>query len=242
MTNNVVYITGATKGLGLSIAQNLDLSKFKVVILGRSLSEEAQKFLLENKDHVFFEEFDFANTLKIRDLCKNLIKSYGVPWAIVNNAAIGGDGILSTMHEKDIEKIIDINLKAPIIFTKYMSRQMLINRKGRVINISSIIANTGFSGLSVYGATKSALIGFTKSLSRELGKYGITVNAVCPGYMETAMTEGLNDSKLESIINRSPMKSLASKDDVARLVSFILDETNGHITGSSFVVDAGSTA
>ena len=241
MTNNVVYITGATKGLGLSIAQNLDLSKFKVVILGRSLSEEAQKFLLENKDHVFFEEFDFANTLKIRDLCKNLIKSYGVPWAIVNNAAIGGDGILSTMHEKDIEKIIDINLKAPI-FTKYMSRQMLINRKGRVINISSIIANTGFSGLSVYGATKSALIGFTKSLSRELGKYGITVNAVCPGYMETAMTEGLNDSKLESIINRSPMKSLASKDDVARLVSFILDETNGHITGSSFVVDAGSTA
>ena len=150
MTNNVVYITGATKGLGLSIAQNLDLSKFKVVILGRSLSEEAQKFLLENKDHVFFEEFDFANTLKIRDLCKNLIKSYGVPWAIVNNAAIGGDGILSTMHEKDIEKIIDINLKAPIIFTKYMSRQMLINRKGRVINISSIIANTGFSGLSVY--------------------------------------------------------------------------------------------
>ena len=242
MTNNVVYITGATKGLGLSIAQNLDLSKFKVVILGRSLSEEAQKFLLENKDHVFFEEFDFANTLKIRDLCKNLIKSYGVPWAIVNNAAIGGDGILSTMHEKDIEKIIDINLKAPIIFTKYMSRQMLVNRKGRVINISSIIANTGFSGLSVYGATKSALIGFTKSLSRELGKYGITVNAVCPGYMETAMTEGLNDSKLESIINRSPMKSLASKDDVARLVSFILDETNGHITGSSFVVDAGSTA
>ena len=198
MTNNVVYITGATKGLGLSIAQNLDLSKFKVVILGRSLSEEAQKFLLENKDHVFFEEFDFANTLKIRDLCKNLIKSYGVPWAIVNNAAIGGDGILSTMHEKDIEKIIDINLKAPIIFTKYMSRQMLINRKGRVINISSIIANTGFSGLSVYGATKSALIGFTKSLSRELGKYGITVNAVCPGYMEAAMTEGLNDSKLES--------------------------------------------
>ena len=223
--------------------KNLDLSKFKVVILGRSLSEEAQKFLLENKDHVFFEEFDFANTLKIRDLCKNLIKSYGIlPWAIVNNAAIGGDGILSTMHEKDIEKIIDINLKAPIIFTKYMSRQMLINRKGRVINISSIIANTGFSGLSVYGATKSALIGFTKSLSRELGKYGITVNAVCPGYMETAMTEGLNDSKLESIINRSPMKSLASKDDVARLVSFILDETNGHITGSSFVVDAGSTA
>ena len=94
-----------------------------------------------------------------------------MPWAIVNNAAIGGDGILSTMHEKDIEKIIDINLKAPIIFTKYMSRQMLINRKGRVINISSIIANTGFSGLSVYVATKSALIGFTKSLSRELGKY-----------------------------------------------------------------------
>ena len=101
-----------------------------------------------------------------------------MPWAIVNNAAIGGDGILSTMHEKDIEKIIDINLKAPIIFTKYMSRQMLINRKGRVINISSIIANTGFSGLSVYGATKSALIGFTKSLSRELGKYGITVTSM----------------------------------------------------------------
>ena len=123
-----------------------------------------------------------------------------------------------------------------------MLRPMLINRGGRIINISSIIATTGFSGLAVYAATKAALAGFTRSLSREVGKAGITVNTVAPGYMETDMTSALQGDKLQAIRRRSPLGRLAKAEDVAQAVSYLLSDKAASVTGSTMTVDAGSTA
>lgn len=146
------------------------------------------------------------------------------------------------MHEKDIDEIIKVNIHAPILLTKYLCRSMLLNQDGRIINVSSIIGSTGFNGLSIYGASKSSLSGFTKSLSRELGKAGITVNSLAPGYMNTDMTKNLDGNKLESIIRRSPLKKLANVDDVASAALFLLSDEASSITGTTITIDAGSTA
>ena len=119
---------------------------------------------------------------------------------------------------------------------------MLINREGKIINVASIIGTTGFNGLSVYGATKSGLIGFTKSLSREVGKLGVIVNSVSPGYLETEMTQGIDDKNKAKILNRSPFKKLAAVDDVSELILFLISKGSYSIHGQNFIVDGGSTA
>lgn len=238
---NTVIVTGGTRGLGLAISKRLVKSGYKVVVVGRKQSEDC-KIWLESTEHAYFEPFDFINTEAIHSFSKEIVKKYGRPYALINNAAVGLDGVLATMHESDISKAIKINIEAPCLLTKYLIRPMLINQKGRIINISSIIGSTGFKGLAVYGATKAALNGFTKSLSREVGKAGITVNSVAPGYMATDMTEGLEGEKLESIKRRSPLGELAHVDDVANMVNYLLSDEAKMITGTVITVDAGSTA
>lgn len=146
------------------------------------------------------------------------------------------------MHETDISKLIRINVEAPILLTKYLSRSMLLNGEGRIVNVGSIIGSTGFNGLSVYGATKSALGGFTKSLARELGKAQITVNTLAPGYMETNMTGGLVGDKLDKIKRRSCLGRLANVDDAAGAILYLLSDVASGVTGTTLTIDAGSTA
>jgi 3-oxoacyl-[acyl-carrier protein] reductase len=150
--------------------------------------------------------------------------------------------VLATMPNSSIDHLMRLNIQAPILLSKYLVRSMLLNRKGRIINISSIIAKTGFNGLSVYAASKAALEGFSKSLAREVGKAGITVNCVAPGYMQTDMTSSLLGDKLESIKRRSPLGKLATVDDAAAMVIYLLSERASAITGTVLTVDAGSTA
>ena len=238
---DTVLITGGTRGLGLATARKLESSGYRVILVGRTCSEDCQKWLSET-NNASFEAFDFTATTTIHKFCQTITNKYGRLYGLVNNAALGLDGILATMHESDISKVIRVNMEAPILLTKYLVRPMLINQRGRVINISSIIGSTGFKGLAVYGATKSAMNGFTKSLSRELGKAGITVNSVAPGYMATDMTQGLEEAKLESIKRRSPMGQLAHVDDVASMVSYLMSDEARMITGTVITVDAGSTA
>jgi 3-oxoacyl-[acyl-carrier protein] reductase len=237
-----VIVTGGTKGLGFDVALKCLYFGYKVVVIGRSHTEQVKRTQTDFEDRLHFELFDFSNLSKIRVFSKKLTQKYGRPWGLINNAAIGLDGVLVTQHEKDISDLIRINIEAPILFTKYMIRPMILNRSGRVVNVSSIIASTGFNGLSVYGATKAALIGFTKSLSREVGKMGITVNAVAPGYMDTAMTKGIEDDKLSSIERRSAIKRLAKTSEVATAIEFLLKDESAAITGTTITVDGGSTA
>lgn len=238
----LIIVTGSSKGLGLAICEDLLKNGYKIVGIARSLSNEFKELQQTFKDKLFYKTYDFNSIENIHELVKSITKEHGSIYGLVNNAALGHDGILGTMHETQISELIRVNVEAPIILTKYVSRSMLMKLNGRIINISSIIASTGFNGLSVYGATKASLNGFTKSLARELGKANITVNSVAPGYMQTAMTSGLQGKKLESIKRRSPSGKLAEVYDVAGIVTFLMSEKGKNITGTIYTVDAGSTA
>jgi len=238
----LVIVSGGTKGLGLEVVNQLLDKNYYVVCIGRTKPQAVNELEVQYPNSFCYEAFDFVETDKIKDLAKVISKKYGRVYGLVNNAALGHDGVLATMHESNITQLIKVNVEAPILLTKYLVRGMLIQQKGRVINISSIIASTGFNGLAVYGATKAALEGFTKSLSREIGKANITVNSIAPGYMETDMTVGLQGNKLASIKRRSPLGKLANVSDVAKGVLFLMDESSNSITGTTLTIDAGSTA
>lgn len=237
----IVLVTGATRGLGLAIAKRLETEGYFVILVGRKLTTESAAWLA-SAQNAAFEAFDLSQVEGIHKFCQQITKKHGRLYGLVNNAALGLDGVLATMHESEIAQAIQVNIQAPILLTKYLLRPMLINRQGRVINVSSIIGSTGFKGLAVYGATKAAMNGFTKSLAREVGKAGITVNSVAPGYMATDMTQGLQGEKLESIKRRSPLGELAHTDDVASMVNYLISAEAKMITGTIMTVDAGSTA
>lgn len=236
-----VIVTGVSRGLGLAIAERLNREgAYRVIGLSRSLSD-AYQTLMDRTDRVHFIPFDVGDTDSIAGTVSQITKTHGRIWGLVNNAGIGTDGVLATMHKTDIDEILRVNLTGPITFAKYVSRTMLAKRAGRIVNISSIIANTGFHGLSVYAASKAGLEGFTRSLSREVGKMGLTVNCVAPGYMETDMTEGLDVHKMSSIRRRAPL-GLPSTDDAAGAVAYLLGPDAGRISGTVVTVDGGSTA
>lgn len=238
-----VLVTGATRGLGLAVTRRLTSDGFRILATARRQTQEFEELKRAHSEQVVFEPFDMSDMDGIHPFVSRLSKDYGAFYGLINNAAVGLDGVLPTMHNRDIQTTVNVNVLAPIVLTKYVSRAMIAARqKGRIVNISSIIATTGFSGLSVYAATKAAMIGFTRSLSRELGRTGVTVNAVAPGYMETSMTADLQGDKLNTIRRRSPLGELATVDDVSGAVSYLLSPDARMVTGTVVTVDGGSTA
>jgi len=240
MSQNVL-ITGAGRGLGLAIAERLCEQGYRVIGLSRTKSAEFDALAERVGDRLSFISYDLADIGGIADLMTQVTKEHGALYGLVNNAGIGADGVLATMHATEIERVLQVNLTAAITLTKFACRSMLVQKSGRIVNISSIIARTGFSGLSVYAATKAGLEGFTRSLARELGRAQITVNCVAPGYMQTEMTQGLDEEQLETIRRRSPL-GLARVQDVAGAVTYLLGPDAVRVTGTVLTVDGGSTA
>jgi 3-oxoacyl-[acyl-carrier protein] reductase len=189
-----------------------------------------------------FVACDLGEIEKIPDLVRGLRRQFGPIYGLVNNAAVGTDGVLATMHNAKIETLVRVNTLSPIVLTKYVVRQMMADGGGRIVNVSSIIGFTGYSGLSVYGATKASMLGFTRSLAREVGRLGVTVNAVAPGFMDTEMTQGLEGEQRAKVARRSALRRLPEVDDIANAVEFLLGEGGKSITGTVLTVDAGSTA
>jgi 3-oxoacyl-[acyl-carrier protein] reductase len=146
------------------------------------------------------------------------------------------------MHNSEIEQLVRVNTQAPIVLTKYVVRSMMADGGGRIVNVASIIGFTGYSGLSVYGATKASMIGFTRSLAREVGRMGVTVNSVAPGFVDTEMTKDLKGEQRQRIVRRSALRRLPDIDDVAHAVEFLLGDKAKSITGIVLTVDAGNTA
>lgn len=244
MKDRIVLVTGATRGLGLEIAKRLLRSGYTVIATGRSRSEAIDTLAEapENGGRLIFEALELSDSSALYGFIDGIRREHGPLWGLVNNAAIARDGVLATLHESDVAQTVAVNVTGTILLTKYALRTMLARRSGRIVNIASIVAFTGYNGLSVYAATKSALVGFTRSLAREVGKVGITVNAVAPGYMETEMSAGLNESQLASIRRRSPIGRLPEPADVAGTVNYLLGDEAAGITGSTITVDAGCTA
>ncbi len=238
-----VIVTGGSRGLGLAIGSRLSAVGFRVIAVARSESPELSSAVREAPSGgLHFEAFDLGNIEAMPEFVRVLKKRHGPIYGLVNNAGIGTEGLLAVMPIEQIEQLIRINTLSPIALTRQIIRSMFSAGEGRIVNMSSIIASTGYSALSVYAATKASMIGFTKSLAREIGKAGITVNAVAPGFVETAMTEGLTEEKRQQIARRSALQRLATAEDVARAVEFLLGDGGRNITGTVLTVDAGNTA
>jgi 3-oxoacyl-[acyl-carrier protein] reductase len=244
--SRTVIVTGGSRGLGLGIARRLAASGYSAVALARRKTAQVTDAIEEAKrgktGALHFVPFDLAAIDKIGDLVRSLRKEFGPAYALVNNAALGTEGVLATMHNAKIEELIRVNTIAPIVLTKYVVRQMMADGGGRIVNVSSIIGFTGYSGLAVYGATKAAMLGFTRSLAREVGRLGVNVNAIAPGFMDTEMTQGLEGEQRQKVARRSALRRLVEVEDVANAVEFLLGEGGKSITGTVLTVDAGSTA
>jgi 3-oxoacyl-[acyl-carrier protein] reductase len=241
-----VIVTGGSRGLGLGMARGLAASGFSVIAIARShtdsLGEAAQEAAAAGTGAIHFVPFDFTKIDEIPALFATLRKQHGAIYGLVNNAGIGTEGVLATMDISKIEDLVKINTVAPLVVTKHAVRSMMSAGSGRIVNISSIIASTGYSGLSVYAATKASLIGFTKSLAREVGTLGITVNAVAPGFVETDLTGGMDEGTRATIARRSALKRLPSVSDVVHAVDYLMSDKAGNVTGTVLTVDAGNTA
>jgi len=238
-----VLVTGGSRGIGLATARRLAVSGYNVITVARRESEVLGTAVREvGADRLHFRAFDLSEIEALPAFAKTLRDEFGAIYGLVNNAGLGTEGLLATMHNSDIEALIRLNVLSPVILTKYIVRQMMADGAGRIVNISSIIASTGYNGLSVYGATKAAAAGFTRSLAREVGKLGITVNAVAPGFIDTELTQTLSDEGRQRIIGRSALRRLPEADDVAAVVEFLLGEGGRNITGAVLTVDAGNSA
>ncbi|TLY74398.1 MAG: SDR family oxidoreductase [Gammaproteobacteria bacterium] len=241
-----VVVTGASRGIGLAIATTLAAGGYRVLAIARSESEELRSAIAAGSAHggaLTFRAFDLTDIAAIAGLVGSLRNEFGPLYGLVNNAGIGTSGMLTLMRDDQIETLARVNMIAPIILTKYVLRSMLIERAGRIVNIASIVGgSTGYSGLSAYAATKASLIGFTRSLAREVGQLGITVNAVAPGFVDTQMTRDLTAEQRGQIERRSALRRLPGVDDIAGSVEFLLSERARNITGITLTVDAGNTA
>jgi len=241
-----IVVTGGSRGLGLAIARKLADGGHHVVAIARQMNDQLACAIAEAKQSgqgaLHFVPFDLSDLDGIPNLVKAIKKDFGPIYGLVNNAGLGTDGVLAIMYTSQIEKLVRLNTISPIVLTKYAVRSMMSEGGGRVVNVASIIGFTGYSGLSVYGATKASMIGFTRSLAREVGKMGVTVNAVAPGFIDTDMTQSLGDEERQQVVRRSALRRLADAEDVANAVEFLLGDKAKNITGTVLTVDAGSTA
>jgi 3-oxoacyl-[acyl-carrier protein] reductase len=240
--NRAVVVTGGSRGLGLAMTATLARAGFDVVAIARKRSAELAALEGEQAGRIRFVAWDLGETGSLGELSRKVRELHGGIWGLVNNAGIGTAGVLSTLPDGKIEDLVRLNVLSPITLTKYLARPMMTAGCGRIVNIASIVADTGYSGLSAYGATKAALIGFTRSLARELGSLGITVNAVAPGFVPTDMTHGLDKTQRERVARRSALGRLAHVQDVANAVEFLMGDKAASITGTVLTVDAGNTA
>jgi 3-oxoacyl-[acyl-carrier protein] reductase len=241
-----VLVTGGSRGIGLAISRKLAGAGYHVIAVARRESDELKaaigEIVEQGRGGLRFRAFDLSEVDAIPTFVKELRDEFGAIYGLVNNAGIGTEGLLATMHNSEIEALLRLNVLSPVILTKYVVRHMMADGAGRIINMSSIIATTGYNGLSVYGATKAAATGFTKSLAREVGKLGITVNAIAPGFIDTELTQSLSDDQRKRIANRSALRRLPEPDDVARMVEYLLGDAGRNITGAVMTIDAGNTA
>jgi len=240
-----VIVTGGSRGLGLGIAEKLSASGFGVIAVARTQTDmltAAMAAAADGPGAIRFHAYDLTDTAGLPALVKELRKAHGPLYGLVNNAGIGNGGVLANMPDQVIERLTRLNITSPLTLSKYVVRAMMTGDGGRIVNMASVVAFTGYTGLAAYSATKAAMIGFTRSLAREVGPLGITVNAIAPGFIGTEMTDELTQGHRDQIAKRSALKRMAEVADVANAVDFLFSEGAKNITGTVMTVDAGNTA
>jgi len=241
LNGKIVLVTGATRGIGKAIA--LTLCAAGATVIGTATTESGaeniSKVFAENKISGKGMKLDVTDNEQVSNLVKDIGKDFGSVDILVNNAGITRDNILLRMKEDEWEDIINTNLSSIYKMSKSVLRGMIKNRSGRIISITSVVGAMGNAGQSNYGAAKAGIIGFTKSLAREVGVRGVTVNAIAPGFIETDMTDSLPDEQKEALAGQIPMGRLGTADEVAQSVLFLAGDGGSYITGQTLHVNGG---
>jgi 3-oxoacyl-[acyl-carrier protein] reductase len=231
-----VIVTGASGTLGSQTSTALLDAGFHVFGVSRSRNLD-----LDSNSNFTHIPFDLNNLTEIPALVRQVARSDFALFGLVNNSAVGADSALGTMHPADIQTTLNVNLQAPILLSKHVIRELLVARTpGRIVSVTSVVSRLGYRGLSVYAATKSGLEGFSKSLAREVGKRGITVNCVAPGFMVSEMTSGLTEADKSKISGRTSLGRLVEPREVASTIAYLFSPEATGITGQVISVDAGA--
>ena len=242
LEGKIALVTGAAKGIGRAIALALAADGATVVVNYNGSKERAEQVVEEIKalgaDGMAYQ-CNVADTAATADMVKEVIKTYGKLDILVNNAGITRDNLIMKMSEEDVDAVIDANLKGCFNTIKAVSRQMLKQRAGRIINITSVSGILGNAGQANYAASKAGIIGLTKTMARELASRGITVNAVAPGFVDTDMTQVLPENVKEAATAQIPLGRFGKPEDIANMVAYLASEKASYITGQIISVDGG---
>ena len=233
-------ITGAGRGIGKTIAVKLAESGLDIAIADmKPVSDDVLKEIEEYGTKCLAFQLDVTDVESVESVVKKIIDETGGIHILVNNAGITQDNLFMRMKPEQWSQVIDVNLNGVFHVTKAVIRTMVKQHSGRIINISSVVGFSGNPGQVNYSSTKSGLIGFTKSLSREVGTRGITVNAVAPGFINTSMTQALNESQQQAILSQIPLGRMGEAEDIANAVAFLASEEASYITGTVLHVNGG---
>ncbi len=240
--NKTVFVTGASRGIGKEVALKFAENGYNVVInyVSNKTNVEELKKEFENKGaKSLIMQADVTDVGAIETLVKTAIEEFGSIDVLVNNAGITRDNLLMRMSEEEFDKVIEINLKGTYIVTKAVTKYMMKKRKGSIINLASVVGVAGNAGQCNYAASKAGIIGFTKSIAKELASRNIRSNAVAPGFIETDMTAVLSDEVKENIYNQIPLKRMGTAKEVANLVYFLGSDESDYMTGQVINIDGG---
>ena len=242
LNGKIALVTGASRGIGREIALGLASEGATVIINyngSREKAEETVKLIEENGGKAESYGCSVADFNAVAEMIQHVITTYGKLDILVNNAGITRDGLMMKMSEEDFDDVIATNLKGSFNCIRHVSRQMIKQKSGRIINISSVVGVAGNAGQVNYAASKAGIIGMTKSAARELAARGITVNAIAPGYIDTEMTQVLSESVKEKVLEQIPLNRMGNASDIAEMTAFLASEKASYITGQVICVDGG---
>lgn len=242
LQDKVALVTGASRGIGRAIALEFASKGAKVVVNFAGSEDKAQAVVKEIEDlggQAFKIQADVANEAEVKLMIKEVVSQYGRVDILVNNAGITKDNLLMRMKESEFDQVINTNLKGCFLCMKAVTRQMMKQRSGRIINIASIVGVSGNPGQANYVAAKAGVIGLTKSTAQELASRNILVNAVAPGFISTDMTDQLNEEQRKHILSLIPLAKLGTPADVANVVRFLASDDANYITGQTIHIDGG---
>lgn len=242
LEGKVALVTGASRGIGKEIALELARKGANVVVNYAGSESRAQETVEEIKAlgrESFAIQANVKDASDVQRMIDETIARFGALHILVNNAGITRDNLMLRMKEEDWDEVLDTNLKGVFLATKLVSRQMMKQRWGRIINISSVVGFSGNAGQANYSAAKAGIIGLTKSSARELASRNITVNAIAPGYIVTDMTDQLADSIKEELLKQIPLGRLGEPKDIAKMTAFLAGDDSSYITGQTFHVNGG---
>jgi len=239
--SKVAIVTGASKGIGAAIALQLAQEGYQLVINynGNQQKAEAVKVLCEKYQTSIVVQADVAKSEDAKSLCDTALETFGRIDVLVNNAGITKDNLLLRMSESDFDDVLSTNLKGTFLMCKNVSKIMMKQRSGSIVNISSVVGITGNAGQANYAASKAGIIGLTKSLAKEFASRNIRVNAVAPGFIQSDMTDKLDQEIIANLSAQIPMKRLGDPQDIANTVAFLVSEKSSYLTGQVICVDGG---